>query len=571
MSLAARRALAAVLAGALYFCLLLGAGWDDSATFDEPVHIMSGYLTNVWGDYQVNNFHPPLAKSVAALPLSFHPPSLVKSDVVHPGRSVELAKAWFWHTDRDPQTMLRDCRTSLYLFQALLLSALLYLVAERAGSTLAAAALALLAFASPAVLGVSLYVTTDACLALFLLLGLAVYQRLERWGRKRDLVLLTLVMGGGLSSKHPFLLLPAVLVALLFFRTLHAARFSPQKVGHLKTLLGKVTLAAMGGLVLTLALYSFSMRGMSSGEVERSLQRMAGFGSPPFRATLAWTAEHEWLYPLGWYLSGLNRSQHYLGHGWGLSTSVLGQVYQGGRWYYFPLIIAAKENVGVLLLLGWLWFAAVRNWPRNTAENVDLLPALTLASTYFIIASASSLNIGFRHIAPSYLCLLYASAQILPRVIGGKAALLKALLVLALLRIWSLSTTFPHYLSYYNVLAGGVKGGYRVSVISDADWGQDLLRLGRYLQQHKATRTHLFYAATADPLYYAGPSLVDDGDFRPGDFVAVSTTFVEIPSYLDPKSRSRVERALDWPPLAQIGGSFLVFQVPLLSQDTHSP
>ncbi len=562
MSSGTQRALLAMLAGSLYFCLLLAAGWDDSATYDEPVHIFSGYLTNVWGNYQLNNFHPPLVKSVATLPLLGLDLPFQKTQLTQPRRSADIAKDWFWHNGHDPQTLLRHSRAALYAFQGILLSVLLFLVSGVSG-TPSAVALGLLAFASPAVLGVSMYVTTDACLCLFLLLGLVTYQRLERWGHKRELCFLTLAMAGGLSTKHSFLLLPAVLLGLLAIRLACAGFARSAEARAQMRLLAQVSLASLLGFLFTLLFYGFCMRGLSEAETRQSLERMAGFGSPPFRAVLAQTAEHAALHPVGWYLSGLNRANHYLANGWGIYTSVLGQVYQGGRWYYFPLIILSKENVGISLLILAVWLGWARMGKQGACLQDDkmvVLPSLILAAVYLAIALQSSLNIGFRHIVPCYLCWLYATSQILPRV--GKNRLWKVLALLALLRLCSLGATFPHYLSYYNILAGGVRDGYKVSVISDADWGQDLIRLERLLEKRKAGRTHLYYSATADPLYYLKGYLVDDGDLRPGDLVAISTTFAQIPAYLDPESRAKVEKVLTWQPVDQVGGSFLIFQVP---------
>ena len=39
----------------------------------------------------------------------------------------------------------------------------------------------------------------------------------------------------------------------------------------------------------------------------------------------------------------------------------------------------------------------------------------------------------------------------------------------------------PYYLAYFNQLAGGPSGGYRVLVDSNLDWGQDLPGLVRYV------------------------------------------------------------------------------------------
>ena len=40
--------------------------------------------------------------------------------------------------------------------------------------------------------------------------------------------------------------------------------------------------------------------------------------------------------------------------------------------------------------------------------------------------------------------------------------------------------TFPYYLTYFNQVAGGPKGGYLYVVDSNVDWGQDAKRLADY-------------------------------------------------------------------------------------------
>ena len=54
-------------------------------------------------------------------------------------------------------------------------------------------------------------------------------------------------------------------------------------------------------------------------------------------------------------------------------------------------------------------------------------------------------------------------------------------IALVLLTIMLISTiiSFPHYLSYYNILAGGTDNGYKIATDSNYDWGQDIKRLGK--------------------------------------------------------------------------------------------
>jgi hypothetical protein len=58
----------------------------------------------------------------------------------------------------------------------------------------------------------------------------------------------------------------------------------------------------------------------------------------------------------------------------------------------------------------------------------------------------------------------------------------------------------PHYLAYFNELAGGPRNGYKCLVDSNLDWGQDLKHLRRWLDQRQITDpVNLCYFGTADP------------------------------------------------------------------------
>jgi hypothetical protein len=62
----------------------------------------------------------------------------------------------------------------------------------------------------------------------------------------------------------------------------------------------------------------------------------------------------------------------------------------------------------------------------------------------------------------------------------------------------------PHYLAYFNRLAGGPRQGYRHLVDSSLDWGQDLPGLSRWLETNAAgTPVHLSYFGSGDPEHYA--------------------------------------------------------------------
>jgi hypothetical protein len=60
----------------------------------------------------------------------------------------------------------------------------------------------------------------------------------------------------------------------------------------------------------------------------------------------------------------------------------------------------------------------------------------------------------------------------------------------------------PRYLEYFNEAAGGPREGHRWLVDSNLDWGQDLIRLGRYMQAHRLSSVALAYMGTVHPWVY---------------------------------------------------------------------
>ncbi len=68
-----RQATALVLATfTLVFTALQWFGYTQkSATWDEPIHLTTGYAALAYGDYRVESTHPPFIRMWAALPLLF--------------------------------------------------------------------------------------------------------------------------------------------------------------------------------------------------------------------------------------------------------------------------------------------------------------------------------------------------------------------------------------------------------------------------------------------------------------------------------------------------------------------
>jgi hypothetical protein len=141
--------------------------------------------------------------------------------------------------------------------------------------------------------------------------------------------------------------------------------------------------------------------------------------------------------------------------------------------------------------------------------------------------------------------------------------------------VWSAIAIHPHYLSYFNALAGGPANGYRVLVDSNLDWGQDLLRLQAWMAEHEVAQLKLSWFGTADPAYYGVayeplPGLPRHFDLwwrvpfntaapEPGIYAISATNLWEIPLRPEEKTVFAWFRARE--PDHRVGYSILIFEV----------
>ena len=72
-------------------------------------------------------------------------------------------------------------------------------------------------------------------------------------------------------------------------------------------------------------------------------------------------------------------------------------------------------------------------------------------------------------------------------------------------------SVFPHSLSYFNEIAGGPLGGAEHLLHSNLDWGQDLVQLKAWLDDHPQARPlTLVYYGYFNPCY-AGIDYISPG------------------------------------------------------------
>jgi 4-amino-4-deoxy-L-arabinose transferase-like glycosyltransferase len=182
----------------------------------------------------------------------------------------------------------------------------------------------------------------------------------------------------------------------------------------------------------------------------------------------------------------------------GQMTFLAGNYSMTGFWNYFLYAFFIKTPLPIILTLGLvLMFGnfSFKHLHKCGAWVYLLLPPAAL----FLAASFSPLQIGLRHILPIYPFLFV--------LCGGVYNAFKKEFrwILAVLGVWYLASSariHPHYLSYFNELAGGPAGGSKYLLDSNLDWGQDLKELKTYVKENEVSDVVLSYFGSSVPEYF---------------------------------------------------------------------
>ena len=154
---------------------------------------------------------------------------------------------------------------------------------------------------------------------------------------------------------------------------------------------------------------------------------------------------------------------------------------------------------------------------------------------YWAASLSSDLNIGVRHLLPAFpFVILLVSSLIITLL---KPPFLKVkytiLAVLILWQMFSVLSIYPHFLAYANELVGGPDKLHLYTVNSNLDWGQDLKRLVKWVNNEGIDKIYVHYFGGAYPEYYLENKFAPWwGDRNPkelpkGSYLAVSATFLQ--------------------------------------------
>lgn len=182
-------------------------------------------------------------------------------------------------------------------------------------------------------------------------------------------------------------------------------------------------------------------------------------------------------------------------------TYLRGQWRDRGLWYYFLYALGVKVPLGTwCLFVLALALRILRLDGLRCARDEWLLipPALTIL---ILASSRPDFTDHLRYILPMFPFMFVWISRVGRTLTQRGIVSLAAACALA----WSIGSSlwiYPHSLSYFNELAGGPRNGHFHLVSSNIDYGQDLLYLKEWLDDHPEARPFhlaLWNQETFDP------------------------------------------------------------------------
>jgi len=596
----------------LFGLLAITSMWNDSANYDERIHLPAGYSYVTQQDMRLNPEHPPLMKDLAAFPLLFMKINFpYQSWGWNTPLTTDSLRTPAWQTDvgfgndllyysgNDAQKMMRYGRIPIILIGILLGFYIFKFAKELWGNLAGIIALTFYSF-SPTFLAHTRLVTTDVAAAAAFFIS---FYYLYKWFKvptQRNLWVFGIVLGLSLLTKFStFLLIPIFGFIILTWVLLQERG---KKLWALKKYLVGFILVLVVAYLVVGAVYAFHVwhYPIQKQAIDTTFI-LSTFGFKPLVDLSVWISSQPILRAWGHYFLGLlmvlQRS------GGGNTTYYLGEVSANGSRSYFPLVYLIKEPLAYVLLTFFALFLALKkftvykksggksfryNFPNLLKNNFVEFGMLTIIAVYWAFSIKSNLNIGIRHILPT-LPFIYAltARQISFWIKGGIQERisnyhgfwqlfglywrrLKKGFVVAVLFIWaiiSVVSAWPSFLAYFNGIAGGPNYGYKFVVDSNNDWGQDILRLAQFIEKNNIKEIKMDYFSGAPAEYYIKTAKIDsyNREVPQKGWLAVSATILMGACKGDKIPCSYSERAYTWldsyKPVAKIGYSIFVYDI----------
>ncbi len=233
-----------------------------------------------------------------------------------------------------------------------------------------------------------------------------------------------------------------------------------------------------------------------------------------------------------------------------------------------------KTQIPIILLVLFSTFWLIFAWPQSKKDKWILTLLLTPIIVYWAFTLKGSLNIGIRHLMPTVPFVLLFIGYTISRLFNSKYRHISywAVSILVVYMVTSTLSNYPNFIAYFNEATPKDKRYTRL-IDSSLDWGQDLLRLKKYIEENKIKNIKVDYFGGSVPSYYIPEASAWHAEYGPTTgWLAVSATFYQSSKLV---GRKEGKWSYDWldkmTPKAIIGGSILVFNLTADDIKQHPP
>lgn len=504
----------------IHFFLAFTGIINKTATFDELPHLGGGYSFWKLHDYRINPENGNFPQRWAALPLLSD--KSIKFPVFNPSPMLE-SNEWLtcfdfmFKSGNNADKILLKARAMMILL-SVILGIVVYLWSKRIFGRAGAAVSLLFYTFCPTILAHSGLVTSDiSCVLGFILSTWGVWlmaHKITPWRILFSSLSLALLF---LSKMSAPIILPVYLIiiaARLISKTPLEIKFLRRKYILDKQSHQLCVLLACGAMnILAVILFIWLSYGfnysMMKGEygkkqlIEQNWNEM--LKDSGIEGKIVNFAREAKLLPEA-YLFGfqfvMKKSEFRYAY-------LNGDCRLTGWWYFFPYCCLVKTPLPFIIFFIFVTIMVILKL-RNPIDAdlrkkiYQLTPLFALAGVYCVFALAGKINIGHRHVLVLYpIAFIFSGFAAYLFTPETKTYLKVSAIILAGWFVMESLKTWPHYLAYFNQLAGGPKNGYKHLVDSSLDWGQDLKYLKFWLKENKLENNDNVY------LSYFGTSSID--------------------------------------------------------------
>ncbi|MEI6498429.1 MAG: glycosyltransferase family 39 protein [bacterium] len=538
----------------------------DSGTMDEIAHIPAGFTYVHDLDYRLNPEHPPLVKALSGLFLNLDQrikgPEADKSWL----NSEQWDSGWYmlYSAGNDPAQILRLARLPIMLVMIILGFFLFRYACKLFGRKVGLIVLILYAF-YPDILAHGRLVTTDVASALGFVLGIYYFDRALQVNNRKNIILAGIFLGlAQLFKFSAILLLPIFFILIMIKAFLDRgvnASFKQLFWQNFKILIQSFIIS-LSFIWLAYMPFTWNMTPALEHKVIES--NIVGQESltVSYKNFIHKFENNRITRPLGHYILGVSLVVGRVEGG--NDTFILGHQSDKSIKWFFPVAWLLKTPISIILLLLFSITMLFVRKPKTYQDRWTLALILTPLFVYWAITLQGSLNLGIRHLMPTIpFVLLFIGYTLRPIVTNTGRLLIKIVIaVLIVFMIFSSLRNFPNYIAYFNEFTPrDVR--YTRLIDSSLDWGQDLLRLKKYLDSNNIKDIKIdYFGGSSVPFYIPTATKWQSSNGPTTGWLAVSATYYQSSKLSGIKERKWSYEWLDkYQPVKIIGGSILIFNI----------